>query len=428
MTRIISLIFIVCFFTISVFSQKTYTLEECKKMALQNNAASLNSQLSIKAAQETKKSAFTNYFPSISATGIGFATNDPLYEMATENGTVGMFKKGMLGSVMASMPLFAGGQIITGNKLAKAGVEASNLQKIISDDEIELNVSQYFWQIVSLKEKMKTINEAETFLNQVHKNVENAFKAGVVNKNDLLKVELKQYELDVNKLKATNGLSLLKMVLAQYIGVDYNDFETAQIADDALPSPSEVYVNHQEALLLRPEYQLLDKNIEVNKMQVKMKIGENLPTVAIGAGYSYVNIDRKTVTEMKKNIGMAFATVSIPITNWWGGSHDIRKQKINVMISENSKQDNKEKLLVQMQQLQNELDESWLQIELSRKSISSAVENVRLNEDYYKAGTGLLADLLDAQTALQQCRDQFTEATVNYRIKLIDYRRVTVQK
>ena len=130
---------------------------------------------------------------------------------------------------------------------------------------------------------------------------------------------------------------------------------------------------------------------------------------------------------MEDNFGMGFVTISIPITNWWGGSHAIKKQKMQVKIAESEKQDTEELLLIQMQQLWNEVNEALAQVRLSEKAIDSAVENVRLNSDYYKAGTGVLTDLLDAQSSLQQARDQHTEALANYRIKQSKYKQVTGQ-
>ena len=48
-----------------------------------------------------------------------------------------------------------------------------------------------------------------------------------------------------------------------------------------------------------------------------------------------------------------------------------------------------------------------------------------LNEDYYKAGTVTLTDLLDAQSFLQQTRDRYTESITVYRLKRSNYLQVT---
>ena len=441
-----------CFTVHFASSQNVLILEQCKELALKNNIQAKKSELSVEISRQQKKEAFTKYFPSISATGLGFATNKPMMSMdmssmmegltpimmalveqglldpaaiSTEPQKIDMLKKGTIGAVMVAQPVFAGGQIIHGNQLAKLGAEVAELQKTMSNDELLLTVEQYYWQIVALEEKSKTIAEAETLLNRVHTDVKNALDAGLINRNDLLKVELKQNELESGKLKLANGLRLSKMVLAQFIGMPEENFDIDKSLIENINLLFDTHIDHQTALHQRAEYQLLDKNIEVNKLQVKMETGKHLPTVAVGAGWNYMNFDKGSPYAMDNNFGMLFATVSVPISDWWGGSHAIRKQKMQVMIAENDKRNSGELLLIQMQQLQNDVEEAAQQVQLADKAIVSALENLRLNTDYYEAGTGLLTDLLDAQNALQQVRDQRTEAITIYCIKLAKYKQAT---
>ena len=156
-----------------------------------------------------------------------------------------------------------------------------------------------------------------------------------------------------------------------------------------------------------------------------METGKLLPTVAVGAGWNYTNFDKGSPLASKKDFGMVFATVSVPLTDWWGGSKAIKKQKLQVKIAENDKRNAEEMLLIQMQQLRNDVEEAAQQIQLADKAITSALENVHLNSDYYKAGISLLADLLDAQNALQQARDQRTEAITVFCVKLARYKLAT---
>jgi outer membrane protein TolC len=386
--------------------------------------------------RKTRKEAFTKYFPSLSATGGGFRASNPMMEMDLPIGALlgepdmppvsfGMLEKGMIGAVMASQPVFAGGQIINGNRLAKIGVEAAELQKAMTEDEIALTVEQYYWQIVALDEKTKTITEAEKLLNRFHTDVKNAVEAGLANRNDLLKVELKQNELESGKLSLANGARLLKIVLAQFIGASPDFFEIDKSLIENVSPAFGATIDHHSALHQRIEYQLLDKNIEANELMVKMETGKLLPTVAVGAGWNYMSFDKGSPSAMKQDFGMVFAMVSVPITDWWGGSKAIKKQKIQTQIAQNDKRNAEEMLLIQMQQLRNEVEEAVLQVQLADKAIAAALENLRLNTDYYEAGTGLLTDLLDAQNALQQTRDQRTEAITAYCMKLARYRQAT---
>jgi outer membrane protein TolC len=414
---------IACLICVSAYGQESYTLEKCKQLALENNAKAQNAQLSLEAARQTKKEAFTQYFPSLSATGIGFYSTDPMMEL----GGAGMLEKGLFGMVSASQTVFAGGQIVNGNKLAGVSSQIGQLQKIMSADEVLLTTERYYWQVAVLEEKMKTIAEADTLLTNIYGDVNNAYEAGMVNRNELLKVELKRDELESARLKLANGLRLAKMLLAQYTGIPANEFEIDHHLEEAAVSPYTVRVDHHSALSQRAEYRLLGKNIEATRLQVRMEVGKNLPTVAVNVGWNYMDFDKGSPAAMKNNNGLAFATVSIPISGWWGGSHAIKRQRLQVRIAENDKRDAEELLLIQMQQLWNDLEEAHAQILLAEKTIASAAENLRLNNDYYKVGTGRLTDLLDAQNALQQARDKYTEATTGYQMKLSRYKQATGQ-
>ena len=423
----------------SVHAQEVYTLEKCKELALKNNMQAINSQLSVEAAERTKKEAFTNFFPSVSATGLGFKAGKPMMQMEMDMSglfqamgmpaippiPINMLENGLIGAVMATQPIFAGGQIINGNKLAKAGVEASSLQKKMTDNELLLNTEQYYWQIVSLMEKVKTIEDAQNMLDRIRKDVDMAVQAGLTTRNDLLRVELEQNRLASNKLKVENGLKLSKMVLGQCIGVALELFAIEKPSFDNLPLPADIRIGHEDALLRRAEYQLLNKGVEVSQFQLKMKQGENLPTVAVGLGYNYFNMDMRKESQMDNNFGMVFASVTIPISGWWGGSHAVKKQRIEVQKAENTRQQNGEMLLVQMQQIWNELEEAYQQLKIAEQSISLAEENMRHNTDYYNAGTSILSDLLDAQNLLQQSHDQYTDAATEYQIKISQYRQAT---
>ncbi|GGJ86501.1 hypothetical protein GCM10007084_07680 [Parabacteroides faecis] len=404
-------------------AQQLLTLEECSRLALENNARMKNARLDLEGTQETRKEAFTKYFPSVSATGGAFASDNGMAEMILMPGlemTLG--KNGVMGGVTAVQPVFVGGQIWNSNKLAALAVEVSRYQMKQSEDEVLLTVEQYYWQNVSLQEKMKTIGIIESLVGNLYKDVETSVKAGVANRNELLQVQLKKNSVASDRLKVENNLRLSKMVLAQYIGVAEDDFLVRSYLQEPLPLPETYRVDPIAALPNTVGYKLLDKQVEASRLQYKLKVGQNLPSLGIGAGYMYHNI-----LDTDHSFGMIFATVSIPITDWWGGSHAIRKQKLQLKAAEYTRQDSNEKLVLQMQKLWNELEEAYKQVKLSEESIATAEENVRLSTAYYQAGTETLSDLLDAQSLLQQSRDQYTDDYTSYLIKRTQYLQATGQ-
>ena len=438
MRRILSMIVWGC--AVSVSAQ-TYTLEQIKDSALHNNMAIRSARYNIEAAQQQRKEAFTKYFPNISGTGLWFNANkgmakmemNPSNYMTPELGaslaqsfpaealaalanpvSISMMKNGTIAGVQAVQPVFAGGQIINGNKLAKVGEEVSRLQLQLSENEVEKTAEQYFWQLASLQEKMKTINAADALLADIYKDVDVAVRAGVALRNDLLRVQLRQNEIASQRLKLQNGLSLVRLLLSQYCGLRDTSFVITYQTDLTQQIPS---LHGREALSNLPEYQLLGKQVEATALQKKMAVGQNLPSVAVGAGYNYHNL-----LDNDHTFGMLFATVSIPISDWWGGSHAIKRKKIEYQKAQEQLTDNAQLLQIRMQNAWNNVEESYQQLLLAQRSIVQAEENLRLNRNYYNAGTSKMSDLLEAQMLYQQACDKRTDAFADYQNKLLEYR------
>ena len=249
-----------------------------------------------------------------------------------------------------------------------------------------------------------------------------AVEAGVALTNDLLQVQLRKNEVQSQKLKLNNGLNIVRLLLAQYCGLNNEQFsvENAEIRDGS--SQQVIKQDCDQALMRTAEYQLLNKQVEAAKLQHKMEIGKNLPTVGVGAGYNYHNL-----LDNDHTFGMVFATVSVPISDWWGGSHAVKRKKIAQQQAEEQLADNSQLLKIRMQNAWNNVEESRQQLQIAQRSIEQAEENLRLNRDYYRAGTSKMSDLLEAQLLYQQSLDHRTDAFADYQYKLLEYRQATGQ-
>lgn len=149
-------------------------------------------------------------------------------------------------------------------------------------------------------------------------------------------------------------------------------------------------------------------------------MGKNLPSVAVGVGYMYDNLMDKS-----HPFAVGFVSVSIPISGWWGGSHAIKKQNLQVMNTQNLLADNSALLVIAMQKAWEDLQNAYKQILIARNSIEQSTENLRLNKDYYHAGTTTMSDLLEAQTLFQQSRDKYVETYAQFQIKTVEYLQAT---
>lgn len=409
--------------------KRILTLEGCKKMALQYNADIKSGKIDVEAAKQTRKEAFTKYFPKISADAATYKADDDLVKANIPDLTqlglpipameIGMLDKGSLVTVSAIQPVYAGGQIVNSNKLAATAAEASILQLDMATDKVELETENYYWKIVSLKEAEKTIDILDTLLQSLYKDVNLAVQAGLTTKNDLLTVQLKQNELQSTRLQVENGIRLSRMVLSQYIGFPLDSAEYIDVAEFSLKikSPSDYFVDHQAVLPSLSTYQLLEKNVEACKLKRKISFGQQLPTVGVGVSYAYDDL----VFDKSRNHFIMMATVSVPISDWWGGSHKVKRAKLEEKKAILQQRDGGEKLQLKMQQSWDLLTESYMQIILAESAVEESEENLRMQTNNYKIGVSSLSELLDAQSLFQTSRNRYTDACINYQIKVTQY-------
>lgn len=433
-------ILLICSVCCDIVAAQTYTLQQLKDSALQNNIAIRSARHGIAAAAEQRKEAFTKYFPSISGTGLWFNANKGMAQTSITPSelvpqslgtalassfpasvladlanpiTVSMMKNGTIAGITAVQPVFVGGQIINGNKLAKVGEEANWLQLQLAENDVEKQTEQYYWQLVSLQEKMKTLAAVEALLADIYKDVDVAVRAGVAMRNDQLQVKLRQNDIESQKLKVQNGIDIVRLLMAQYCGLHSTSFSVGTITYDDSTAP----VALTSTVNSLPEYQLLEKQVEAATLQKRLAVGQNLPSVAVGAGYNYHNL-----LDNNHTFGMIFATVSVPISDWWGGSHAIKRRKIEQQKAIDQLNDNTQKLEIRMQKAYNDFVESHQQLQIAQRSIEQAEENLRLNRDYYRAGTSKMSDLLEAQLLYQQALDRRTDAYAEFQNKLLEYK------
>ncbi|MCZ2394994.1 MAG: TolC family protein [Chitinophagales bacterium] len=446
----ITIIVVALITSAAAYSQTTLTLEQSKSLALKNNKAIQNSALEIEAANQIKKNAFTNYFPKVSANVLGFQAINPLIEYKMEGGNLpvydgnpanlptatqfayfpgmelSMFQRSAIGVLNIAQPIYAGGRIKTGNKLAQLNVEVKEQQQKLSENEILLKTEQQYWQLISLQEKQKTLEKYELLLQDIRKQVDDAYKSGLIIKNDVLKVQIKQSELEANKNKLLNGKKLATMQFCQTIGIPYDSTFVLREVIDINQSPYQYYTDNQNALTQRTEYQLLEKSVEATQLQTKMKTGDYLPTVAVGLAGYHINMLEKGVNNYTN--GLAYVSVSIPISDWWGGSHSIKEQKIKQRIAENTFEDTKGLLNLQMEKAWTDVNEAWKQIAIMKETAIQAEENLKVSKTGYESGIVTLSDLLEAQALVTETADKLTDAQTQYKLAVTTYLQVTGRK
>ena len=441
------LLIVALILNLSVMAQETDTLRrlsvnDCIDLALQNNISLKNNQLEIEKARATKKEAQTAYLPTVTAQALAFDALNPmlsfgiedidnalvrqtLYNLYAQYGAALGLKKeysfaqnGVMLNAMAIEPVFAGGRIYHGNQLAKLGIEAAEYQARIQEDEVRLQTESLYWQIVSLQEKIATLDQLDQLLDTLDKDLKGAIEAGLMMPTDQYKVTLKKNESQLNRKKLNDGITLLKMALAQTIGIEW---QTLVLTDtlDVESNPASYYQNAPTAVAHRNESHLLNLSLQAEKLKKKMTLGEALPTLMVGGSVNY-----HTLLKSQPN-ALVFAVLQVPITDWHKTTFKLKKNDLDAEIAENNRQNYTELMEMQTNQAWFNLEQSWLRISMAQTALNDAEANLKITHDYYEAGLVTLSDLLEAQTMLKNSRDELSDSRVEYRLNLVKYRQLT---
>lgn len=423
------------------------TLPQAKQSALENSNQLKNSSLAIDEANAFKAEAKTNYFPKVSAIAFGMKAIDPLVELNIEGGNLPVYdgnpinlpnatqfaympgiNMGLLnqvagGAVTVLQPVYAGNKIRTGSRLADINFEVKKKQDNISRKEILFKTEKEYWQIVNLYEKRLTLKGYEDFLDKLIVEVENSLKNGVAIKNDLLKVKVRRSELNLKRIQLENGVILATKQLSHTTGIPYSENLEMNEKIEALNPPIYYYIEPDSAVRQTNEYQMLEKSIEASKLQIELKRGDARPSVNVGLSSFYLDPLVKNTTG--KLNGMAFAGVTIPISNWWEDKHKIEQLVIKEKMSENELREGVGLLELQIEKAWTDLDEAFKSIVLNEETLLQTVENKRVNEQSYKNGLSPMSDLLDAQAQVNDTEERLSESKIAYRIALARYLMLT---
>ena len=419
------------------------TLDSCLALARKNNVDIRTSQLEIESAREVKKQVFTKYFPQVKLAGLGYYSANPLihfglediqsydmriileelYDLASTKTDfkkeMSLMKKGASGSLVAAQPVYAGGRIITGNKLAKLGIEAAELQAEMKERDILENIESTYFLVTGLQQKVSTVDAALDLIDSLDRTVQSALANGLVTRSDALQVQLKRNEMLANRQQLASGIRLSKQLLCTQIGISYND---SLVFADPSVSTGDAF-GFQYATIKsqgsRPEVRLLELSVEAERLKRRLTLGEALPQLNLIGSVFYGNIIKK---EASAN-AVVLLSFSVPLTSWWETTHKMRQH--NIQIAEaRMRQDNLNRMMsLEEEKAYSDMVDAAMLIRSDSAAMAIAQENYRLASLNYTAGLATISDVLQAHALLLQAQNAITDRQTTYvvaRRRLLD--------
>lgn len=328
-----------------------------------------------------------------------------------------------MGGIQVEQPLYMGGKIRAAYKMSLLGKEMAQLSETLTASEVIVKTDQAYAQVIKAKEMKKVADKYNAVLVELKKNVESAYKHGLKPQNDVLKVQVKLNESELNIRKAGNALRLATMNLCHYIGKPLtSDIRTA----DNFPEVAQDIRLQISDISARPEYAILNQQVAIAKQQVKLNRSELLPQIGVKGSYDYIHgLEINDQDLFNKGSFSVLLNVSVPLFHFGERTNKVRAAKAKLEQTRLEQENMNEQMLLELTQAANNLDEAQLESTIAERSLQQAEENMRVSRSQYDVGLETLSDHLEAQAMWQQAYETHVDARFRLYLNYVAYLKAT---
>jgi outer membrane protein len=269
-------------------AQEVLTLDECIKIALENNLEIKRARNNAIAAKANLTQSKFNFLPSLSA-GASHNWNEGLQFDNTSGSLVNTTTLSGGGSIGGSVTLFDGFSNVLGMQRNKMLYDASEETIKSNIQSTEASIVFSFLQVVTTEENLKIAEQTRGLLSEQLDREEKREKAGVGNMEQVynFRSQVAQQDLNIVNLKnnlESNRLTLLQLLLLdpsqdyQFEGITTNDAELEQ----NLAEYSTVF---EKSMSFSPAVKSAELSLAASEKSLKASQFLWMPRLSINASY-----------------------------------------------------------------------------------------------------------------------------------------------
>ena len=416
-------------------AQRVLTLDSCRSLAKEHSRTLQQKDEEIKAAHAKKQQVMTNFFPQVAARGVYLHMQKELHlidwdkplghlnflipERLRHLGTVDL-RNLWVGNVTAIQPLFLGGKIISGYKMANLAERLQGELRQTAETEVETKLDETYWQVVSLRSKERLLDQLVRLLEQTVKDVDASIDAGVATKADGLSVRTKLSEAEVKRSQVVNGLELSRMLLADLCGL--SEDEPFTLAEEG--HLQELLLSTQTAPIARDEdtEATIERRSEIRSLRlvdsiyskrVNMESASLFPKLYGVASYSTTN-PNSFQGQKKEFAGQYYLglMLEVPISDLFSGTFKRRQAKAEHRVKQLELAEARSKINLQIKQALRTADDARRAYTTALSAVKMAEENMRYAKAGYDEGVIPLLNYTMAQTAWMSAQDSLIDAQI----------------
>lgn len=467
MYRLVGLLLSIMGFA-SVFAQSSWTLDECISYAHKNNLQIKQYEILVEQSQADHKQSRFDLLPDFNVYGShGYnwgKSIDPFTNtFATDRVRSNNFY------LNGNWVLFQGMRKQNAMQATQHGVEVRQKQLEAFQDNISIQITNSYLQILYNTELLK-VAEEEVTLSQVQlERIERLVDAGAAPKGEMydIKAQKAQEELDVVNLANQVDLSYLGMIqLLQLSGDSAQQFRIfhPSVDDVEVVEPSVAYQDvYSTALESRPEIAGAKENVLLMEKSADMTKSSMIPSLSVsgsfGSGYSGLNAEpdgeaidgdpqlvgftssgddvfiprtiQPTKTkgfgdQLEDNLNERLSlNLNIPIFNRLTNKTNYQKAKLDIIYAEHDLQIAKDQLRTDVQNAYADLLAAHRKFVASEEAVNALEESFKYAEKRYEQNAINGVDYNETKTRLMVARAELLRAKYEYifNSKIVDFYR-----
>ena len=315
-------------------------------------------------------------------------------------------------SVDASLPLYTGGKNQANIKKAELGVQSADWTTERGREDLKLNVIKAYYDALEARKTVDVRQETVDKYQEHYTNVSQLFSAGSKARIDVIRSSVELSNARQNLIKAQNSYEVDLAALRNYLNMDRTEplSLTTDFTYDAFNIGMDDCINY--AYRNRKDLLVDQYKLEQQEQAIKAAKAGYLPTLKFSLGVDQKNTFQPSGDSSHGNSatlglswdlfdsGVTKAQVSTAVTN-----RDVAK--LNLLKA-------KEDIDLSVRQAYYNLREAEKRFNSTKDAVNQAEEDYYIAREKYRAGEGLMLDIIDAQEALSTARLNYISAQYDY--------------
>lgn len=390
-----------CALCLALSGVRAETLEEAWRTALASDPGLAAAALDTRAAAENLRAARGARWPTVTAEGSYLRFNEaPSFDIATpalQFQSPPMFDDDdvVMGSVQARLPLYAGGRIAAGVRVARAGAGAAAASELHAAAALKLDVARAYVDVQRTGRALAAAESTVASLTAHVGDVTAKVEQELVPKSDLLAAQVALANVEQARLRAKNAEDLAwaayNRLLAQPLDrrTSLEPVPPSAVAAQAT-EPVEALI--REAQESRQEIRVLEENGRLLDAQARAEIGRLLPQVGLVGGFSRLEND------ILNRQDFSMVGIGVQWSLFDGGQTRHRAAALRHLgrAAAARARDRRSLVELEVRQARLDLDEAQARIAATRAAVAQAAENLRMVREQYDVGLAGNTEVLDA--------------------------------